>query len=256
MLQRRLEAAEAGHRNDSDTAQRHLLDDDPGVRATALRALHRCDTLETDQIRAALADPEPTVRVAALELAVRHGNRLLTEMVASLDDENPQVAEAAAWACGEVLGARHDGADTTTDDQAAAWACGEVSGADHSHQGEQHPCASPDGGAGVALRDQADHKTGIYGNAAVVGELSRLATTHPDALCREAAVASLGAIGDPGGLEAVLAGTTDKPAVRRRAVISLSVFDGAAVTDALQRATTDPDRQVRAAAEEILRLRG
>ena len=41
---------------------------------------------------------------------------------------------------------------------------------------------------------------------------------------REAAVAALGAIGDDRGLDAILAATGDKPAIRRRAVLALAPF--------------------------------
>ena len=46
-------------------------------------------------------------------------------------------------------------------------------------------------------------------------------------LVREAAVAALGAIGDDRGLDAILAATSDKPAIRRRAVLALAPFVGA-----------------------------
>ena len=78
-----------------------------------------------------------------------------------------------------------------------------------------------------------------------------------DALVREAAVAALGAIGDERGLDAILAATTDRPAIRRRAVLALAPFvDPAApraaeVAAALLRATTDRDWQVRQAAEDV-----
>jgi len=65
-------------------------------------------------------------------------------------------------------------------------------------------------------------------------------------------VAALGALGDPTGLSAVLAATTDKPAVRRRAVLALAAFDGPEVEAALRRALGDRDRQVRQAAEDLL----
>ena len=45
-----------------------------------------------------------------------------------------------------------------------------------------------------------------------------------DPLVRESAVAALGAIGDDRGLDAILAGTADRPAVRRRAVLALAPF--------------------------------
>ena len=74
---------------------------------------------------------------------------------------------------------------------------------------------------------------------------------HPDPLCREAAVAALGAIGAPEGLPAILEATSDKPAVRRRAVLALAPFSGPDVDAALERALTDRDWQVRQAAEDL-----
>jgi HEAT repeat protein len=84
-----------------------------------------------------------------------------------------------------------------------------------------------------------------------VATLAALATAHDDALCREAAVAALGALGDEAGLPAILAATGDKPAVRRRAVIALAPFAGPEVDAALERARTDRDWQVRQAAEDL-----
>jgi len=69
---------------------------------------------------------------------------------------------------------------------------------------------------------------------------------------REAAVAALGALGDPDGLDAVLAACRDKPAVRRRAVLALAAFDGPEVEAALVAALDDHDRQVRQAARDLL----
>jgi HEAT repeat protein len=85
-----------------------------------------------------------------------------------------------------------------------------------------------------------------------VAALSKIAVDHEDPLCREAAVAALGALGDDAGLDAILAATRDKPAVRRRAVIALAPFEGPTVDAALQRALDDRDRQVRQAAEDLL----
>lgn len=82
--------------------------------------------------------------------------------------------------------------------------------------------------------------------------LAQLATAHDDALCREAAVAALGAIGDERGLPAILQATRDKATVRRRAVIALAPFDGPEVDEALARAAGDRDWQVRQAAEDQL----
>ena len=46
-------------------------------------------------------------------------------------------------------------------------------------------------------------------------------------------MAALGAIGDEVALPAILAATTDKPAVRRRAVLALAPFEGPEVEAAL-----------------------
>jgi HEAT repeat protein len=86
---------------------------------------------------------------------------------------------------------------------------------------------------------------------AALAALAVLAGGHEDPLCREAAVAALGAVGDPEGLEAILAATGDRPAVRRRAVLALAPFAGPAVDEALARALEDRDWQVRQAAEDL-----
>ena len=75
---------------------------------------------------------------------------------------------------------------------------------------------------------------------------------HSDPLCREAAVAALGAIGDPDGLVAVLGALDDKPANRRRAAAALAAFEGPEVDAALQRCLDDRDWQVRQVAEDLL----
>jgi len=86
----------------------------------------------------------------------------------------------------------------------------------------------------------------------VVSVLSNIALHHEDSLCREAAVAALGAIGNTDGLNSILKATTDIATVRRRAVLALASFDNPAVTEALENALEDRDWQVRQAAEDLL----
>ena len=85
----------------------------------------------------------------------------------------------------------------------------------------------------------------------VVAALSEIATEHSDPLCRESAVAALGAIGDRAGLPAVLAACGDRATVRRRAVLALAAFEGPEVDSALEHLLTDRDLQVRQAAEDL-----
>jgi len=161
------------------------------------------------------------VRIAALGALARLGTLTASDLGAGLSDPDPQVrrraAELAAAVDGvalvPVLGDRDDGVV-----EMAAWALGE------------RPV--PEDGA--------------------VEALAALATGHRDPLCREAAVAALGAIGDERGLPAILAATADKATVRRRAVLALAPFEGSEVDAALERARTDRDWQVRQAAEDML----
>ena len=110
--------------------------------------------------------------------------------------------------------------------------------------------------ADSAVAEAAAWALGELGSAAVeagaVGRLTEAAGGHADPLVREAAVAALGALGDQGGLEAVLAACRDKPAIRRRAVLALAAFEGPAVDEALRAALNDKDWQTRQAAEDLL----
>ncbi len=87
--------------------------------------------------------------------------------------------------------------------------------------------------------------------ATLVDVLATTTRDHPDPLVREAAVAALGALGDPAGLAAILAACHDRPPIRRRAVLALAPFDGPEVDATLAAALTDPDWQVRQAAEDL-----
>ena len=86
----------------------------------------------------------------------------------------------------------------------------------------------------------------------IVNQLCSIASDHEDQLCREAAVAALGATGSPLGLETVLAARKDKPAIRRRATIALAAFDDPKVENALKESLNDRDWQVRQIAEDLL----
>ena len=111
------------------------------------------------------------------------------------------------------------------------------------------------GDADTAVAEAAAWALGELGPAARrrCGRVTcRLAGSHGDALVREAAVAALGSLGDPGGLPAVLAACNDKPAIRRRAVLALAAFEGPEVDAALEAALADKDWQTRQAAEDLL----
>lgn len=170
--------------------------------------------------RAALADPDPVAREIALGALDRMGRLTAEELTAALADPVAAVRRRAVRVAAtrpgtDLLAALADTDDTVV--ETAAWAAGEH---------EQVPDA-------------------------VLTRLCTLAIDAADALVREAAVAALGAIGDPLGLPAILTGCADKPAVRRRAVLALAPFEGPEVDAALAVAREDRDWQVRQAAEDL-----
>ena len=167
---------------------------------------------------AAKNDDDPSVRASALGALDRMGVLADSELRAALRDPAPKVRmRAAALTAGRPTVSPAPLLDDPSDDvvETAAWACGE--------------------------REAVDRDT--------VSRLAELASGHSNPLVREAAVAALGAIGHPDGLDAILAATTDRVAVRRRAVLALAPFEGPEVDAALSRASQDRDGQTRDAAD-------
>lgn len=105
-------------------------------------------------------------------------------------------------------------------------------------------------------------------DAGSVDELCRVARHHDEPLCRESAVAALGAIAagldaDAGAegnaeaaramaLEVLLDAMDDRPQIRRRALLGLHQFDDDRAETAVRAGLEDRDRQVRAVAGELL----
>jgi HEAT repeat protein len=172
--------------------------------------------------RAGLVDAAAAVRVTALGALDRLGALDPGELSVALGDPEPAVRRracelAATHAECDIAGALGDPDPSVV--EMAAWALGE----------------REDRAAVEALCRLADAESG-----------------HGDPLCREAAVAALGAIGDDAGLPAVLAALSDKPAIRRRAAVALAAFEGPEVEAALRRCLDDRDWQVRQVAEDLL----
>ena len=177
---------------------------------------HRSDEITA---RSALGDPDPEVRATALGALRRMGRLEASILAAASIDPSPVVRRRAADLAGDpaIPIALVDDPDASVVEAACA-ALGEI------------------GDAG---------RPGVPALARVCGH-------HPDQRCREAAVAALGAIGDRAAVPAILAALSDKPTVRRRAVIALAPFAGPEIEAALVRALEDRDWQVRQAAEDLL----
>jgi len=88
----------AGHTGDAGTADAGLRSPTPAVRAAALGALERLDTLDDQTLAEALSDPDVAVRRRAAEIAASHRS---IDLLAALHDPDERVVEVAAWSCGE-----------------------------------------------------------------------------------------------------------------------------------------------------------
>jgi HEAT repeat protein len=175
--------------------------------------------------RLALGDEAAGVRAAALGALHRMGRLVAADVAAGLADRSAIVRRRA---CDVSIGQPQEMVEAV----AAALA-------DDDESVVEAAC--------FALGER-----GPAAGASAVTALSRIATGSPDPLCREAAVAALGAIGNLAGVAAILKALSDKPPVRRRAVLALAPFGGPEVEAALRRATTDRDWQVRQAAVDLL----
>ncbi len=172
--------------------------------------------------RAGMADGSASVRATALGALDRLGVLTDGDLRRGLEDEVPLVrrraCELAARFPNVDLAAALDDTDSSVVEM-AAWASGE----------------------------REDRSL-----VPALTELASTASGHSDPLCREAAVAALGAIGDPAGLPAVLEAFGDKPSIRRRAAVALAAFEGPTVEAALRHCLDDRDWQVRQVAEDLL----
>jgi HEAT repeat protein len=177
--------------------------------------------------RRGLADPDPEVRAAAIGALERLGRLERADLVAHLrPDDEPSVvvrrraAEAVAHFSDIGLLEVLDDPEWSVVEM-ACWSVGEHEAADD----------------------------------ATLDRLVSLATDHDESLVREAAVAALGAVGDPRALPAIIAATHDRATVRRRAAVALAPFDSDDAEDALRRLLEDRDWQTRQIAEDLLDAR-
>jgi hypothetical protein len=186
-------------------------------------------TRDEKAARELLEDPAPEVRASALGALARMGLLGANDVVAALEDPAVEVRRRGCELsgrlhlvelAGQLCGALADGSPAVV--EAASYALGEL----------------------VELGEQAEVQS------AVVARLAAIAACHQEPLCREAAVAALGGLGE--GLGAVLGALGDKPAIRRRAVVALAAFEGDEVEAALERAAMDNDWQVRQTAEDLI----
>lgn len=210
---------------DSHDIADRLLARMPADQAALTAVIVAGHTGDRSAAEAALRSSDPHLRCAGIGALARCDALSTTQLGSLLIDPDPRVRRRAAQAAAQFPGLDLSPVIIDADPivaEMAIWACGE-------HELVSDP----------------------------VLHLIISATTESDEpLVRESAAAALGAIGDRRGLPAILAACTDKPAVRRRAVLALAPFidgpDHKQVLTALKHALADRDWQVRQAAEDII----
>lgn len=213
-LRRRL--ALAAHRHDESTVLAVLDADAPGQRVAAVGAAERLGLLTAERLCRLLDDPDPDVRRRTVEAVARIRPIAEPVLEAVLHLAEPPAPGSTSPRDEPTLPSPER---ITADDpvqEVCYFALGELERRD----------------------------------AAVIELLERAARHHPDHLCREAAVAALGALGE--GRRTLLDALDDRATIRRRAVLGLVNFDGPDIDAAFQRALHDRDWQVRQAAEDLL----
>ncbi|MBT8241142.1 MAG: HEAT repeat domain-containing protein [Acidimicrobiia bacterium] len=188
-----------------------------------------------EQAQTALNHPHADVRVSAVGALSQLGSFGAVDLANLLEDPSPLVRRRAVEATAKLIQDRRGHQDSV--------------------QGLVHAALNDD----PSVSEAAAFAIGEFGPAATevtapaIAVLENLASDHPDVLCREAAVAALGALHQ--GRTAVLNAMSDRATVRRRAVLALAPFAGSDVDAALEHALTDRDWQVRQAAEDQLAVR-
>jgi HEAT repeat protein len=172
--------------------------------------------------RECLDDPAPEVRLSAFTALIRLGAVVRSEIRRLLSDPSPLVRRGVCELAGRLPRTDFRRLLSDEDDSVLEAACFAV---------------------------------GEMGDRRAVPRLVVIAGQHADPLCRESAIAALGAIGHPAGKDAVLRALEDRPAIRRRAAVALAAFEGSDVEAALARCVNDRDWQVRQSAAEVAGIR-
>ena len=175
--------------------------------------------------RASLTSEDSATRRLAISALERLSSLTTSELRAALDDPSSSVRRRAL----EITAKRSD-----------VYA--------RHHLSDPNPSVAET--AAFAVGEQLD--------IAATELLISMAQRHDDALCRESAIAALGALVTSAEihrltiLECLLGAMSDKPQVRRRAVLGLSQFEEPQAQQMIEKALSDKDRQVRSVAADSL----
>ena len=175
--------------------------------------------------KASLTSTDPSTRRLAISALARLNSLTTSDLQAALDDPDSSVRRKAL----EIAAKRSD-VDAKR------------------HLSDSDPSVAET--AAFAIGEQLD--------ISATEPLMLMARQHEDALCRESAIAALGALVSLGKihrdaiLDCLIDAMGDKPQIRRRAVLGLSQFEEPRAQQTVEKALLDKDRQVRSVAADLL----
>ena len=95
---------------------------------------------------------------------------------------------------------------------------------------------------------------GERGETEAFDELCSIALKHPDALCREAAIAAFANFQNEASMSVLQVAALDKAPIRRRVAIALAGLEDTQASELLKKLSKDRDWQTRQIADELLAI--
>ena len=238
-----------GDRRAVSTLVALLKDADPAVRANATSALIRIpDRQALDPLRQMLSDDDDDVRVHALQALAEIGDaRVVPDLLERLNDPSLEVQAAAAEAlgqCGDARAVEPLLERLKSNDEAILLRAISALRRLKDPRAAQALLGLLNDERDV-VRQRAVDTLGSVGDAEIAQRLEQVLKYDRSELVRANAAKSLGAIGDPGSIDALVDALHDEFPIRCRAVVSLGVLHDDAALPAISALLRDPAPEIR-----------
>lgn len=226
-----------------------LKDDDPAVRANATSALVRIpDRQALEPLRQVLTDEDDDVRIHALQAIAEIGDaRAVPDLLERLNDRSPEVQVAAAEAlgqCGDARAVEPLLERLKSDDEPILLRAISALRRLKDPRAAQALLALLHDERDV-VRQRVVDTLGLVGDHEIAQRLEQVMKYDRSELVRANAAKALGAIGDPGSIDALVDALHDEFPIRCRAVVSLGVLHDDAAMPAISALLRDPAPEIR-----------
>jgi HEAT repeat protein len=226
-----------------------LKDADPAVRANATSALIRIpDRQAIDPLRQMLTDEDADVRLHAIQALAEIGDaRAVPDLLERLNDPSAEVQVAAAEAlgqCGDARAVEPLLERLQSDDEAILLRAISALRRLKDPRAAQALLGLLSDERDV-VRQRAVDTLGLVGDAEIAQRLEQVLKYDRSELVRANAAKSLGTIGDPGSIEALIDALHDEFPIRCRVVVSLGILHDDAALPAISALLRDAAPEIR-----------